>query len=38
MDIDYTPPVAIEIPAQALDLKQLEEQLGLLQSLGNLFR
>jgi len=38
MNIDYIPPVAIEIPAQALDLKQLEEQLGLLQSLGNLFR
>lgn len=38
MDIDYIPPVAIEIPAQALDLKQLEEQLGLLQSLGNIFR
>lgn len=38
MDIAYVPSVSIEIPAQALDLKQLEEQLGLWQSLGNLFR
>lgn len=38
MAIDYIPPVTIEIPAQALDLRQLEEQLGILQSLGNLFR
>jgi hypothetical protein len=38
MDIRYRPAVLIEIPAQAIDLKQLEEQLGILQNLGNLFR
>jgi hypothetical protein len=38
MGITYTEPSAIEIPAQAIDLKQLQEQIGLLQGLGNLFR
>jgi hypothetical protein len=30
--------VTIDIPAQAINLKQLQEQIGLLQGLGNLFR
>jgi hypothetical protein len=38
MDIAYIPPVAIEAPGQALDLRQLREQLGFLEGLGNLFR
>ena len=38
MGIAYTEPAAIEIPAQAIDLKQLQEQIGMLQGLGNLFR
>jgi hypothetical protein len=38
MGIAYAEPAAIEIPAQAIDLKQLQEQIGMLQGLGNLFR
>jgi hypothetical protein len=38
MGIAYVEPAAIEIPAQAIDLKQLQEQIGMLQGLGNLFR
>ena len=38
MDMSYGNPVAIDIPAQAIDLKQLQEQLGFLQGLGNFFR
>ncbi len=38
MEIAYAEPAAIEIPAQAINLKQLQEQIGLLQGLGNLFR
>jgi hypothetical protein len=38
MDISYGRPVTIDIPAQAIDLKQLQEQISLLQGLGNIFR
>ncbi|MEX1111789.1 MAG: hypothetical protein WEB31_08315 [Chthoniobacterales bacterium] len=38
MEIAYAEPAAIEIPAQAINLKQLQEQIGMLQGLGNLFR
>lgn len=38
MGIAYAEPAAIEIPAQAINLKQLQEQISLLQGLGNLFR
>ena len=38
MEMTYGTPVTIDIPAQAIDLKQLQEQIGLLQGLGNLFR
>ena len=38
MGIAYAEPAAIEIPAQAINLKQLQEQIGMLQGLGNLFR
>jgi|GEM_PF-1827019 len=34
----YGKPVAIDVPAQAINLQQLQEQIGLLQGLGNLFR
>lgn len=37
MDITYGRPVTIEVPAQSINLKQLQEQLELLQSFGNLF-
>jgi hypothetical protein len=38
MEMTYGQPVTIDIPAQAINLKQLQEQIGLLQGLGNLFR
>ena len=38
MAMTYGAPVTIDIPAQAINLKQLQEQIGLLQGLGNLFR
>jgi hypothetical protein len=38
MEMTYGTPVTIDIPAQAINLKQLQEQIGLLQGLGNLFR
>ena len=38
MEMNYGRPVTIDIPAQAINLKQLQEQIGLLQGLGNLFR
>ncbi len=37
INITYGNPVAIEVPTQALDLRQLQEQLELLQSFGNMF-
>jgi len=38
MEMNYGQPVTIDVPAKAIDLKQLQEQIGLLQGLGNLFR
>lgn len=38
MEMTYGQPVTIDVPAKAIDLKQLQEQIGLLQGLGNLFR
>lgn len=38
MEINYVPRVTIEVPARAIDLKQLQEQINLLQGLGNMFR
>lgn len=38
MEMTYGRPVAIDVPAKAIDLKQLQEQIGLLQGLGDLFR
>lgn len=38
MEMTYGKPVTIDVPVQAIDLKQLQEQLGILQGLGNLFR
>ncbi len=38
MEMTYGQPVTIDVPTQAIDLKQLQEQIGLLQGLGNLFR
>lgn len=37
MDITYGRPVTVEVPAQSINLRQLQEQLELLQSFGNLF-
>jgi len=38
MEMTYGRPLTIDVPGQAIDLKQLQEQIGLLQGLGNLFR
>ena len=38
MEMNYGQPVTIDVPAKAIDLKQLQEQIGLLQGIGNLFR